>query len=112
MKNISCRSSNVIYCITCKICKKQYVGQTLRRIRDRIYEHIRDISLDNIDKPLGDHFSNNPGHTGEKDLEVHILEFIKRPPRSPQAQAIRDREETKWIYLLKTLIPYGLNLEE
>ena len=26
--NISCKSSNLIYCISCKTCQKQYIGQT------------------------------------------------------------------------------------
>ena len=29
MKNVSCRSSNLIYCITCKLCSKQYVDKPL-----------------------------------------------------------------------------------
>ena len=111
MMNISCRSSNVIYCISCKICGKQYVGQTLRRIRDRIYEHLRDIELSNHEKMVGKHFSSRD-HTGEKDLEVHILEFIKKPPKSPQAGIIRDRREKRWIHLLRSIAPTGLNLED
>ena len=35
MKKISCRSSNLIYCITCNKCGMQYVGQTMRRLRNR-----------------------------------------------------------------------------
>ena len=50
LHNISCRSSNVIFCITCKICGKQYLGQTLMRIKDRIYEHLRDIDHANKEK--------------------------------------------------------------
>ncbi len=26
--NVTCKSNNLVYCITCKMCKKQYVGQT------------------------------------------------------------------------------------
>ena len=108
MKNVSCRSSNLIYCISCKICGKQYVGQTLRRIRDRLSEHLRDIDKADKTKPLGLHFTNHV----EKTLEVHIVEFIKKAPRSPQALQIRNRVETRWIHLLRTPIPWGLNLED
>ena len=107
--NISCRSSNVIYCITCKSCGKQYVGQTLRRIKDRIYEHLRDIDQANKEKPLGLHFSSMK-HV-KRDIEVHILEFIKKAPRSPQALIIRNRVEKRFIHLLRTPAPHGLNLE-
>ena len=33
----------------------KYIGQTLRRIKDRITEHLRDIDQANKDKPLGLH---------------------------------------------------------
>jgi hypothetical protein len=39
MTNISCRSSNLIYCITCRKCKKQYVGQTSLKIKSRFVHH-------------------------------------------------------------------------
>ena len=40
---ISCRTLNVIYAIICLKCKSQYVGQTKRQVRKRIYEHLRTI---------------------------------------------------------------------
>ena len=39
MTNISCRSSNLIYCITCKICHKQYVGQISLQLKKRFVHH-------------------------------------------------------------------------
>ena len=110
MKNISCRSSNVIYCITCQTCGKQYVGQTLRKIKDRTYEHLRDIDNLNPEKPLGIHFLRNCQRNPQ--IEIHILEFIKKPPRSPEALTIRNRVEKRWIHLLRTPAPWGLNLED
>jgi hypothetical protein len=38
-----CSSTNVIYLITCNHCRFQYVGQTGRKLRDRISEHRRAI---------------------------------------------------------------------
>ena len=110
MKKISCRSSNVIYCLTCTNCGKQYVGQTLRRIKDRLYEHLKDIDSLNKEKPLGLHFYQSCRKNPE--IKCHILEFIKKPPRSPEAQIIRDRIEKRWIHLLKTPVPLGLNIED
>ena len=81
-----------------------------RRIKDRIYEHLRDIDTLNPDKPLGIHFLRNCSRSPE--LEVHILEFIKKPPRSPEALTIRNRIEKRWIHLLRTPVPMGLNLED
>ncbi len=42
-RNITCKSNNLIYCITCKTCKKQYVGQTGDSIHKRFSGHIGSI---------------------------------------------------------------------
>ena len=42
--NITCRSSNLVYCITCRKCDKQYVGQTKRTILERFQGHCGKIS--------------------------------------------------------------------
>ena len=109
MKNISCRSSNLIYAITCKRCQKQYVGQTLLRVKDRFVKHMYDIENGDKQKAVGLHFSRLD-HNGTKDLEITVLEFIKKPPRSPEAVKIRDRVEKRWIHLLRTPAPGGLNI--
>ena len=47
-------SANVIYCITCTLCKKLYIGETGRRLGDRFREHLRDVEKDdqNASKPV------------------------------------------------------------
>ena len=69
-------------------CGKQYVCQTLRRIKDRFYEHIRGIDQD---KPLGLHVSSMKHEQRYMYINLHILEFIKKSPWSPQALIIRYR---------------------
>ena len=110
MSNISCRSSNVIYAITCSICGIQYVGQTSVRLKDRFVHHFRDIELSNPDKTVGRHFSQR-NHRGSKDMTISVLEFIKAPPKSPKAVIIRNRIERFWTHRLRTLAPQGLNME-
>ena len=39
----TCTSANVIYCITCRLCNKLYIGETGRRLGDRFREHLRDV---------------------------------------------------------------------
>ena len=58
------RSANVIYCITCTLCKKLYIGETGRRLGDRFREHLRDVEKDdkNTSKPVARHF-NLPNHS-------------------------------------------------
>ena len=41
--HFTCTSANVIYCMTCTLCKKLYIGETGRRLGDRFREHLRDV---------------------------------------------------------------------
>ena len=41
--SVTCKSSNLIYCITCTKCKIQYVGQTKNRLMDRFQGHFYNI---------------------------------------------------------------------
>ena len=62
--HFTCTSANVIYCITCTLCKKLYIGETERRLGDRFREHLRDVEKDdqNASKPVARHF-NLPNHS-------------------------------------------------
>ena len=73
--------------------------------------HFRDIETNNTEKSVGRHF-NTENHKGIKDMSLTILEFIKKPPRSPQAIKIRASREKHWTYLLRSLAPIGLNMED
>ena len=57
--HFTCTSANVIYCITCTLCKKLYIGETGRRLGDRFREHLRDVEKDdnNTSKPVARHFN-------------------------------------------------------
>ena len=111
MKNISCRSSNLIYCITCTRCGMQYVGQTLLRIKDRFKAHFYSIEKPDLLQVVARHFSDKH-HNGILDVNISALEFIHRAPRSPAASTIRDRVERRWMNLLRTCAPRGLNIED
>ena len=109
MKNISCRSSNLVYAASCMRCGKQYVGQTLLRVKDRFSKHFLDVEKGDRTKAVGLHFSQKD-HNGILDMQISVLEFIKKPPRSPEASIIRDRVEKRWIHLLRCPAPQGLNI--
>ena len=38
-QQMTCKSTNLIYMIECKRCKKEYIGETKRTIRERFTEH-------------------------------------------------------------------------
>ena len=109
--NVSCQSSNIVYCITCKRCPKQYVGQTKHRLMDRFQDHFYKISKALTNTDMGRHF-NTLDHRGLEDVEIHIhiVDFIHITPDSAPAQRGRNVVEKNWIYRLKTMVPIGLNL--
>jgi len=111
MINISCKSNNLIYCITCLTCSKQYVGQTKRRLMDRFQSHFYNITHKRTMEPLGLHF-NQPDHHGTDDLRISILQFVKLAPASLSGATSRDRLERKWIHRLHSVAPKGLNTQE
>ena len=111
MKKISCRSSNLIYCITCKVCGMQYVGQTMRRLRNRFYNHYFHIRESTQDKAVSRHMSDN-NHNTNWNFSISVLEFIKVAPDGPGAKDVRDRVERKWIHRMKTSSPDGMNIDD
>ena len=62
--------------IECDIskCKKQYIGETDRRLKDRFSEHIGYVNTRKLDKTTGNHF-NLPGHS-KANMKVTILEKV------------------------------------
>ena len=107
--NITCRCTNLIYGIECRICGKIYVGQTKRRIMDRLMEHFRNIRQKCQTHIVGRHY-NSQGHGGLRDVRVYILDFIPAHPESMAAANMRDSVEKKWIFRLRSQVPIGLNL--
>ena len=73
--NITCRCTNLIYCIECVACGKHCVGQTKRRLMDRLMEHYRNIRQHRGIHIVGRHF-NTPGHNCLNDLKIFVLVFI------------------------------------
>ena len=107
--NICCQSSNLVYCLECRTCSKQYVGQTKRKFLERLREHFNNIRKNNQRDPIGRHF-NSPHHDGKcTQVKTYILAFITMPSNSNEALHMRLKFERSWIYRLRTSLPYGLN---
>ncbi len=107
---VDCKNSNLIYCITCKKCNLQYVGQTMLKLCTRFNTHFNLIEGNSDTHSVSRHF-NSPGHNGLQDVEIHIVDFIHMRPRSNRAIALRKKIETNWIHRLRTQAPIGLNYE-
>ena len=77
---ITCNSSNVIYCIECTCCRKKYIGQIKRRIKDRMREHFYSVKKQK-ESDVAYHF-NSKGHNGVSDMKFYIVDFIYKHPES------------------------------
>jgi hypothetical protein len=53
---MNCKSSNVIYCVTCKKCRGQYIGETEQEIHARQRGHLADIRSNKSGLPYVEHF--------------------------------------------------------
>ena len=107
--NVNCQSSNLIYCLKCTRCNKQYVGQTKRRVMDRFQNHLYRILHQKTSSDMGLHF-NSGGHQGLHDVDITILDFIHCSPNSTRAQKLRNTIERNWMFKLRTQVPFCMNL--
>ena len=99
----TCSTKGVIYLTTCSKCFKQFVGQTGRRLIDRIKEHLNCICLQK--EVTGVHY-NTVGHS-HNNLQVQVIEKV-----SPNTPNYRLEREDLWIKRLSTKTPHGLNKQD
>ena len=99
----TCTSANVIYCITCTLCNKLYIGETGRRLGDRFHERLRDVEKNDKDasKPVARHF-NLPNHS-KKHMAICGLSLHLGTMES------RKNLEQKFSFQIGTLNPHGIN---
>ena len=100
----TCDSEYAVYCLTCTKCGLQYVGQA-QKFRIRVNNHRSVINrnevIDHGCRVLYEHFAQSD-HSVD-DVRFSILELSKRN------KASLDSAERKWIGLLDTVHPSGLN---
>ena len=108
-QRLDCNSTNIIYAIQCKTCTQngndncQYIGQTGRRLRDRLNEHRRDIINRKTDKSgVAEHFCK-PGHS------VNDLQILPLLQMHNERETVRRAKEQYFIGLANTLTPNGMN---
>ena len=97
----SCNTNNCIYLITCKLCGKQYVGETTNT-RLRINNHRSTIKTKRVTEPVGEHF-NIEGHVWQ-DMQVVIIDH-----NSTWTDSQRKSKEKSWMHRLKSCRPDGMN---
>ena len=98
-RGLNCLSQGIIYALTCKLCGKQYVGQTGRTLRQRFAQHRYRLTTAQLS--LYSHFLRYH-HITNLDVEIAVLERVSDP-------VDRLARENWWIANLSTTIPSGLN---
>src|SRR5215469_7493688 len=102
-QNFSCKTTKVIYLITCNRCNMQYVGQTSGTLGNRLSQHLSCIRNKNS-TPIGLHF-NLPNHN-ISDFRIHAIEQIKSDTNIKQTL---EKRESFWLDKLSTHYPLGIN---
>ncbi|KAK1875108.1 Homeobox protein TGIF2LY [Dissostichus eleginoides] len=93
-------STNLVYAITCKHCKKIYVGETGATLRQRLYQHLYQIKKNNNNKLLYTHFIQ---HT----ISNLLISGLESNPSWSFGQ--RRATERRWIWRLSSKSPTGFN---
>lgn len=70
----SCNTKGAIYLLDCKICGKQYVGETGTTVRERMKHH-RNAVTANVNRPIYAHLTKH-----QKNLTVSTLQLSTRSP--------------------------------
>ncbi len=115
---LDCKTTNVIYLITCKKCKLQYVGETIQLLRERIGKHASSFKhpeKENSCRILAEHFGGGGSFCKGASFTLHILEKLPGNGRDenkvadPAITTVRRRKEKEWMLTLRTVYPFGLN---
>ena len=75
---VNCSTQNIIYLIECnkERCKKRYIGETERSLKERFIEHKQYVKGLIPKFATGEHF-NEPGHSLE-NMTITIIEKVKK----------------------------------
>ena len=100
---VSCKTKNVIYAITCNKCNIHYVGETCQEIKRRFMQHRSDVIKGLKNTFLVKHFSE--ANHAWTDMRITVLDKISEERDKPK---LRDME-INWIKILTSAHPFGLN---
>ena len=107
-EHFTCKSSNVVYCISCLRCLVLNIGETVCMLREHTGKHLRAITSNIPGFPVPDHF-NKPGH-GLEDMEVGCVKQCREQTCHLTNNA-RCCDKMHLIFHLGTLRPHGLNMD-
>ena len=98
----TCISKNIVNDIKCRRCNVIYIGETGRRLDDRITEHIRSVRNNFTGFAVAQHF-NPPSRYSLDDF--YVIEII----HCNSSNATQLNIENRIIFILGALSPLGLS---
>ena len=108
-EDLSCKSQNIVYLLTCTTCNLQYVGETAQPLHLRINQH--------RSSKLGcERFIEHFKTTCPKKFNIQIIVKMEGTGYNSQGQidehqlVKRQNMEDSAIKSLRTIYPYGLNI--
>ena len=100
----NCRAANIVYAARCKIHGDIYIGNTGEKLRERFSKHSKDTKNRPDNNELTAHIHKHQQEF-DKGIEVLILKGTLYQKHE------RELWEDKFICLLGTKVPTGLNKE-
>ena len=88
---VTCELINVIYIINCNKCGLQYIGETKRPFRNRIYKHLNSVQTFQHEKstPVSRHFTQNNHSVKNMDFSFPMDGRSNKPKCHLKAQKTR-----------------------
>lgn len=102
-------STYLTYLLEC-VCRLQYVGRTIRKLRIRLREPIANIKKGLPYNSLSEHFRKY--HNKDLSyLKVCAIDKKEKHWKDTNMKQAVSQNEKQWIYQLGTMVPTGLNVE-
>ena len=99
---VNCHTNNVIYCVNCRRCSSNFIGQTSKTAADRFSQHRGYVNsfmgkkaAGKTTEATGEHF-NLPGHS-ISDMKFQVIEKV-----FDKDKAIRLAREKMYINFFET----------
>ena len=106
---LNCNDKFLLYLLTCNVCLKQYVGQTVKEFRNRSNNYNNNgRKYQEYGTCMQQHFFEDFSEEGHHSFleDVSIILIDKTDPSDPL------QRENYWRSTLKTMAPWGMNVED
>lgn len=107
-QRLSCRTDHAVYVLSCD-CGLRYVGSTKLQVHMRILQHRRAIVNSDPTYPVARHFKE--AHNNLNHLR-YFIDCVPPLRRGGNREKILRQLESRYILLLNSKAPTGLNLSE